>query len=265
MRGRLGAVRHLRPVRSWTALVAAALAVAVAATSAPVLPVVPVAPAAAQGAESACPSRVPDAGFTDTRGSGFERAIDCIVWWEIAEGRSSTRYEPGARVTRRQMAIFLHRFVAATAPELARDPGGRSPFSDVPDEGVGAREIRVLASLRSEGTPLLEGYDDGTFRPTNSVTRAQMASFVTRTVRAVADHLGTSLASGGCSRTFPDRERIPEVHRPSVTFVCAQDIAEGRADGTYGPSDAVRRGQMAAFLTRALDVFVRRGAVSPPR
>lgn len=243
----------------------AAVLVAVLALVAPVLAVVGATPARAQAPTAACPARVPDAGFADVAGSGFADVIDCIVWWDIAEGRSASRYEPGAGVTRRQMAIFLHRFVATAAPSLATDPGGGSPFRDVPASGVGAREIRVLASLRSEGTPLVEGYEDGTFRPTATVTRAQMASFVTRTVRAVAASRGTSLASGGCSTRFSDRDEIAEVHRPAVTFVCAQSIAEGRADGTYSPSDAVRRGQMAAFLTRSLDVFVRRGALSPPR
>lgn len=223
-----------------------------------------VAPAAAQDAPDACPWTVPDAGFADIDGSPFAHVIDCLVWWEVAEGRTPTRFQPGTTITRRQMAMFLHRFVAETAPELARDPGGGSPFSDVPDRGVGSREIRVLASVRSEGTPLLQGYDDGTFRPTGDVTRAQMASFVTRTVRAVAAHLGVSLATSGCDQVFSDRDRVPEVHGPSVTFVCAQDIAQGN-DGAYLPAAPVLRGQMAAFLSRSLDVFVRRGAVTPPR
>jgi hypothetical protein len=54
--------------------------------------------------------------------------------------------------------------------------------TDVPYLGVGSREIRVLAAVRSEGTPLLEGYDDGTFRPTARVIRAQVAAFLTRSL-----------------------------------------------------------------------------------
>ena len=221
-------------------------------------------PAAAQDAAAACPATVPPAGFTDSAVSPFRHAIDCLVWWRIAEGRTADRFRPLETVTRRQMAIFLYRFVVATAPDLARDPGGGSPFRDVPDRGVGARENPRPRVPPVGGTPLLEGYGDGTFRPTNRVTRAQMASFVTRTVRAVAAELGTSLATSGCDRSFSDRDRIPPVHRPAVTFVCAQGIAEG-SRGAYDPSSPVRRGQMAAFLTRSLDVFVRRGAVARPR
>jgi hypothetical protein len=41
--------------------------------------------------------KVPASSQTDDDGNTHERAIDCMVWWEIAKGRSSTDYDPRSR------------------------------------------------------------------------------------------------------------------------------------------------------------------------
>lgn len=44
------------------------------------------------------------------------------------------------------------------------------------------------------------------------------------------------------------------VHAPAIARVAALGITTGYADGTFGPGDAVRRGQLAAFLARTLEL-----------
>ncbi len=53
-------------------------------------------------------------------------------------------------------------------------------------------------------------------------------------------------------RSFPDLAGPP--HGDNVGCVAGYGIAEGRADGTYGPLASVRRDQMASFLVRLLRV-----------
>jgi hypothetical protein len=53
-------------------------------------------------------------------------------------------------------------------------------------------------------------------------------------------------------------ESLPDIvgnpHAASVVALVVHGIANGKTDGTYGPHDAVTRGQMATFLSRALDL-----------
>lgn len=114
----------------------------------------------------------PSGAFPDVGGTTHDRAIGAIAEAQIAGGFLDGTYRPGDEVTRGQMATFL-----ANAAELdERDDG---PFIDV--EGtVHADRINAVAHAQ-----IAQGYDDGTFRPGDDITRAQMASFISR----MLDHL----------------------------------------------------------------------------
>jgi hypothetical protein len=52
---------------------------------------------------------------------------------------------------------------------------------------------------------------------------------------------------------FSDRAVIPAAHVANVDCATAREIVTGFADGTYRPTDVVRRDQMASFVARTLD------------
>lgn len=84
------------------------------------------------------------------------------------------------------------------------------------------------------------GYDDGTYRPAATVTRGQMATFLTRAL---------DLPAGDAS--FPDVVD-GSAHAVGIAAVAQAGITTGSVDGTFRPDDPVTRGQMASFLQRAL-------------
>jgi hypothetical protein len=86
------------------------------------------------------------------------------------------------------------------------------------------------------------GFPDGTFRPNESVSRGQMATFLTK---------GYELPAAS-SPTFSDI--AGDTHEADIRAVAAAEIASGYPDGTYRPANPVTRGQMAAFLARAEDL-----------
>jgi hypothetical protein len=210
--------------------------------------------------DAACPEgRVPDGDFPDPLGN-FERAIDCLVWYEVTQGRDDGTYGTNASVRRGQMALFLYRLLDYN---LGGEPvpGADVPhsFTDVGDRGELATAINALSSdelaefLDLEAPPV-RGYADDTYRPGSSVERAQMASFVARIFEGLLTvYDGQITQQGGC--TFTDSSEIPQVHRAGVNTVCGFGIATGRADDSFRPRDAVTRGQMAAFLMRTQDIL----------
>src|SRR5688572_30287344 len=84
-------------------------------------------PPQARSIDSACPEqKVTDDGFTDVTGSVHEAAVDCIVWWGVARGKTANTYAPGAVVTRGAMATFIANLIVASAGTL---PRGSDRFS----------------------------------------------------------------------------------------------------------------------------------------
>ena len=164
-------------------------------------------------------------------GSGFYADI---VWMQesgITLGCGNDAYCASDSVTRAQMATFLVR-----ALELA--PDATNYFTDdngnIHEENINAlRGAGVTLGCNAEGT---------LFCPSDTVTRAQMASFL---VRALGYPIsGTDYFTDDNGNTHEDN--INTLRANNVTLGC-------NPEGTlYCPNDSVRRDHMAAFLHRAL-------------
>jgi hypothetical protein len=227
----------------------------------------PPAPHAAQGArrtEQACPPvRTPSAGFQDIDANVFAHQIDCLSWYEVTRGTSPGRFAPDGTVTRRQMAMFLHRWLAHTVWLPAWD--GVNRFPDL--EGNGVAQINVLASSQAEqllGRRIVTGFSDGSFRPNDPVSRQQMATFLSRVLLGATTYHDAAVQRPLEHCTFADAAQISAAHRPNTELLCDLGVAAGRANGTFAPSASVTRGQMAAFLMRSQDLLVDAGLSFAP-
>ena len=197
--------------------------------------------ATARNIDSGCPTGViPDAGFVDGAGT-FAREIDCIVAYGIAAGTSTSTYSPGDEVTRGQMATFLANVMLAT--DHVRPSGLADYFTD--DDGLShERNINWLAAYG-----IVSGFGDGTYRPGDHVTRAQMATFLNNLLGVIT---GQRLTSG--SDFFADDDG--NAHEANINGLAAYGIVSGTSSSTYGPGGFVTRGQMAGFLAREADFLV---------
>lgn len=220
--------------------------VTVLAAASVLLMAVPPASAAVSVAD-ACPSTAPDAGFTDSAGR-FRREIDCVAWWDVAQGVTSRQFEPEAHVTREQMATFVRRMVSESGGTFASP--GRSPFTDVSGGTHGDNILR----LNQAG--IVNGTTSTTYSPRDVVTREQMASFL---ARAWEFRTGSALPSA--SNPFSD---VSGTHADNIARVANAGIAQGIGFSQYDPKAPVTRGQMAAFLARTLSKLVADGYALPP-
>jgi hypothetical protein len=198
----------------------------------------------------ACPqSRVPGAGFGDVPGGSVHAAgVNCVAWWGVSRG-TGNGYAPDAPVTRGQMATFLAGVVELTGAKLL--PAPKDAFGD--DNGT-VHELRIN-QLAEAG--VLGGYSDGSYRPAAVVTRDQMATLLNR---AYAFSAGTSLPV--LADYFTDD--AGSVHEQAINAVAGAGVAGGVAESRYAPNASVRRGAMASFLARLLDVLVAGGKGAAP-
>ena len=94
-------------------------------------------------------------------------AISTLVKLGIIEGRSDTIYDPNAAITRAAFATLFARFDESGAAA----EGG---FSDIANHW--ARE----SIERAAALGWINGYEDGTFRPDNAITRAEAMTMINR-------------------------------------------------------------------------------------
>ena len=94
---------------------------------------------------------------------------------------------------------------------------------------------------------IVKGYDDGTYKPTDPVTRDQMAVYMSRAL-AGGD---AAVPTGPATATFPDVATDYWAFR-YIEYAVDQDVVKGYDDGTYKPADQVDRGQMSVFVARAV-------------
>lgn len=116
------------------------------------------------------------AEFADTAGHWAEAEIAAARQYGIVEGVGGDRFDPDRTVTREQMAVMLHRLTAC-APDGAAEP----VFSDVTRDG-NAWSYDAISAVSRVG--LYRGYGDGSFRPGERLTRAQMAVLLGRLAAA---------------------------------------------------------------------------------
>jgi hypothetical protein len=174
--------------------------------------------------------------FRDDDGSVFETDIEWLAQAGITQGcnpPSNDRFCPGQNVTREQMAAFLVR-----ALDLPADGAG-DPFND-DNSSIFEDDIEALAAA---GITLgCNPPANDRFCPKNSVTRAQMAAFLSRAY----------------GYTNPGGDRFGDDDGTTFEGVIQALAAAGVTQGCnppvndrFCPDNPVTRGQMAAFLHRA--------------
>jgi hypothetical protein len=136
------------------------------------------------------------------------------------------------------MAAFIIRALEGEPPDNLCDTG--SPFPDVDPTLKVCKYIKRLSEL-----DITTGYPDGTYRPYDTVTRAQMAAFI---IRALEGEPSSDYCDTGSP--FPD----VDPNSPTCKYIkrfFELGITTGYPDGTYQPGNTLIRRQMAAFLDRA--------------
>ncbi len=167
-------------------------------------------------------------GFSDIGSSKFYDDIVWLVDEKITAGCSSTRFCPDGLVTRGQMASFVSR-----AMDLAST--NRDYFVD---DNTNKHEANINRFARQEITA---GCSESRFCPDGLVSRAQMATFLSR-----------ALDLPVATRDWFDDDDGSS-HEAAINRIAEAGITGGCGHRSYCPDGLVTRGQMSAFLHRAFD------------
>lgn len=120
-----------------------------------------------------------DAGFEDVaQGSWYSNAINWAYENGIVNGTSATTFAPGANISRQDMAVMLARYCERFEVVLP------TTTSATPTDLSSVADYAKNSSTFMYQTSILSGDTNGNFKPTNTATRAEVATMIRNFVQA---------------------------------------------------------------------------------
>ena len=176
-----------------------------------------------------------DLPFTDVaQGAWYESAVGYAYTHDIMEGTSDTTFVPDKSLTRAEAVQVLYNL------EGQPTVSNRSTFPDL------VHDWYKPAIAWAEQTGVVDGYEDGTFRPDQPVTRQEFAQMLYN----YAKYKDYDLPAEGDLSTFPDGNKVQEWAVPAMSWANGNQLINGHDDGTLEPGGTATRAQAASILTR---------------
>jgi len=184
--------------------------------------------------------------FTDVTNDQWAWAwIEAIAARGVTTGYPDGSYQPGVAVTRDQMAAYIARALVGGEANVPPESAYPVPsFTDVDASYLFYKYIEYCAKKPTPG--VVEGYEDGTYRPDLTLTRGAMAVFIARALAGGED----KVPPGPGTPTFPDVATTYWSY-DHIEYCVKEEVVKGYLDGTYRPEDTITRDQMAVYVGRA--------------
>ena len=137
---------------------------------------------------------------------------------------------PDGKITRAEAAAIFYRLLRADVRRSAS-----ASFTDVPAGKWYSDAVATMAGLG-----IVTGYPDGTFRPDQTITRAEFAAILARIEK---DKTGTAVFSDVSGHWAAQQ----------IGVASANGWVTGYADGTFRPDQTITRAEAVAMTNRLLE------------
>jgi hypothetical protein len=167
--------------------------------------------------------------------------VETIFSEGLTSGYPDGTYRPDNPVTRGEMAVFIKKGIHGST-YTPPAPDGSHPFDDIAGHWAEA----WIEDLYDEG--FTSGFPDGTYRPENQVTRAEIAVFLKKAIH------GSAYTSPTPDGSHPFSDIAGHWAEAWIEDLYDEGITTGFPDGTYRPENHVTRAEMAVFLVNAFSL-----------
>ncbi len=176
--------------------------------------------------------------FTDTQPDWFySDALDYCYEKGIINGLSADTFGPTATLNRAQLVTMLYRHAGSPAVE------GESIFIDVPE---GQFYTAPVAWASANG--IVNGYEDGSFRPGNKITRQEIVTMLHRYVVM----LGKDSGERDSLSAFGDLDQLMGYAEDAMQWAVANGVINGLSETVLGPQEHANRAQTVTILYRII-------------
>ena len=162
-------------------------------------------------------------------------AESVITQWQskgLIQGYEDGTFKPGNTITRAEFVTLMNNAKGFWSE-------GSINFSDVKN---GSWFYSAVARAVAAG--YVKGYSDGSFKPNNTITRAEAAVMIANTAKLSANEAG--------AYRFTDIGFIPAWARGSVGAVVAAGYMTGYPDGSFYANASISRAEAVSSLNRML-------------
>ena len=141
---------------------------------------------------------------------------------------------PEGDITRAEVATIFFRLLT----DESRDEfwSQTNPYSDVSEDDWYNNAVSTLTNAG-----IIDGYEDGTFKPNGNITRAEFATIAVRFFEATYE--GENL--------FPDIDG--HWAQDYINEAANAGIVDGYPDGTFGPQKLITRAEAMTMVNRTID------------
>ena len=171
----------------------------------------------------------------------------------IMQGKSGTVFGPGDKVTRAEIVTVFYRMAGG----WCEYPEQYLRFTDVKRTST---EWYALYVGWAKGEGLIDGYEDGSFRPDNPVTRQELAKLIVSFIR----YLRADASSEGTVGAFTDAASFPEWSRGYIEELRSTGLMKGDEKGRFNPEATATRAETATVLTRLYPAVLEATAPKAP-
>jgi hypothetical protein len=179
--------------------------------------------------------------FKDLAQHWAKADIEKLASKMIVSGVSKDVFSPDRRMTRAEFVTLLVRGLGLTEDRSAPH------FADISssDWFIGSVGAAVKAGL-------IDGFEDGTFQPDETLTREQLAVLMVRAMATVNGKVKASVNSEHTLNQFTDRNAISSWAVTAVGEALNMNIISGMTDTAFEPSTEASRAQASVMLKRVL-------------
>lgn len=179
--------------------------------------------------------------FTDIDGHWAKADIQLLGSKLIVDGVSAQSFAPDTNITRAQFAALLIRSLGLSENREA------NRFTDVPSYNWSAGAVGAASKAG-----LIDGFEDGSFRPADPVTRQQMVVMIARAMKASGQTALTEVKTDTALASFKDQASIQAWAQPAAAQAVAAGIIQGMTADAFVPDSQATRAQATTMLKRLL-------------
>ena len=160
--------------------------------------------------------------------------VSAVIESGLMNGVSDTLFAPEAAVRRSELAAILYRLSGETSTASAS-------FTDVP---AGSWYEEFVAWASSAG--VVNGFEDGSFRPNVDISREQAVTMLYRYAR----YKGLPCTQRQALTGFVDEGQVSGYAREAMEWAVAVGLIQGRGDQKIAPKDTILRCELCTILVR---------------
>ncbi len=179
--------------------------------------------------------------FQDVENHWAKDDIVLLASKSIVDGIGNGNFDPEGKVTRAQFAAMLTRALNLSEGEQKVD------FSDIKGDEWFANVVNAAFEAG-----IIKGYDDGSFKPNEHISRQEVAVMINRSLKVVGQKPEVEDADSLIAK-FTDKDKIADWAQKPVATAVQVGIVQGMTDGSFAPTQNCTRAQAVVMIKRLLE------------